>query len=447
MTAARALASIRIVIASIVAVAIARSEPDLARLFGSFAAAHSTFDRARVGWLGAYATNLIYAAPLRYGALAGASVLAAILAAWLVERRARRIVSRPWALVAAALALLGSLDTLRTGGGTATLAFAAAMMLLLEDLAPQSIVALGGVTLLWCNVEAAGLLAPAFTVVAALGRRLDRCEPSALRRAWLAAAVAAGATLVTPLGFAFPGHAVAALRLAGASAEYAAWAPADVAPQAYRLGVMLLIALALGFGARGRGARDAALAAFACLVAFASGALVGVFGIVAAPIVVGAIAGRNRDGRDDARDAPRGFATGSIAGIVVLSLTTAFFVGSRAVPIARDAPYAAIDRLARVGGVRRIFCSNLAWCDAAVARGMAVVADGRVANAPRDAREAQIAILRAQPAWRTKLDGLGVDVAIAGVDSALATLLTARRWTRFATAGKTIVLRRPQAAL
>ncbi len=439
IAAARTLAIARIAFACAVALTIAYGHPNAARLFASFARPRMPAESAGAGWLGAAVTNLLYAGPLHYGALVAAGAFGALSAFALVERRARLHATAAGAFGAAVLAALCSLDTLRAGGGSATLAFAAAVMLLLEDATLLSALGLGPLAMLWCNFEPAGVLAPALAVVAAVGRTFDRAGTPAARRAWLGAAIATCATLATPLGSGFPGHALAALQLAGASADYARWSPADLAPYGYRYGVMSSIAIALGVGLRGRNAREALLGAFAFVLALASGAFVGVFGIVAAPIVVAALARRPGGAAQYGARATLLRAAGALA---VLALVAGFAAGARTLPLGPREPYAAIARLARVGGVHRVFCSDTGWCDAALADGMAVLAGSRIANAPPAVRDAQITIARVRKTWRTELNAHGIDAAVTGANSALATLLTQSHWTRFATAGTTVILLR-----
>lgn len=442
MRSARTLVAARLAFACAVVFAIASAPPDAARLFASFARHGADARGAGVGWLGAALTNGLYDGPLRYGALVGISVLAALIAFVAIERRARQGASAAGAFAAVVLAALCALDSLHAGGGAATLLFAATVVLLLERASFASALALGSVTIVWCNVEAAGLLAPAFALVSALGRSCDDAKSPAAQRAWLAAAIATCATFATPLRFAYPAHALAALQLAGSAADYALWSPPDVSPHAYRYGVTLAIVVALAVGLRGRTTRDALLAAFAFVIALANGAFVAVFGIVAAPIVVAAFARRTAGEPSAGPRFTPASAVGTLASAVALALVAAFATGARTLPLAPGEPYAAVARLARTGNVHRVYCAELGWCDAALANGLPVVADGRIANAPQRVRDVQIAIARGRKSWRTKLDALRVDAAVASADSSLATLLTELHWTRFATAGSTVILRR-----
>lgn len=430
MTADRGLVLCRIAVASAVAFAIVSLAPNSERLFASFARAGSRADIASVGWLGAALTNGLYESPWHYGAIVCVSIFAALLGLLLVEHRARRATSAAGAILAVCLAASCSLDALRAGGGTVVLALTAAVVLVLEFSNVASLASLGVLAVVWCNVDSSGLLAPGLAVVAAIGRTLDRDAARDVGFAWGGVAVALGATLCTPLGVALPAHALAALQLDGASADYALWSPADVAPHGYRVGLMLVSGIALAAGLRGRSAREAALSTFAFVAALASGAFVPLFGIVAGPSLVRVFLPRAGDGRAVRRRLLT--VAGPIAFAAVIAIACGLGVGTRALPIAEAEPYAAIGNLARAGGVRRVFCSNAAWCDAALARGLAVLADGRIANAPANVRDAQIAILRAKKTWRAKIASFGVDAVVAKANSPLATLLVASHWRRFA---------------
>ncbi|GAC1304880.1 MAG: hypothetical protein NVSMB21_05890 [Vulcanimicrobiaceae bacterium] len=431
---APALALARLALAGGVVAAIVVAPPDLARLFGSFALRHDPAALSHVGWLAAALTNALYASPLHTGALAGASVASALLAMAAVEARARRSLSPAWALGVTALATLSFVDALRIGGGSATLAFAAVALWLLESSITASVLAFAALAALWCNVGATGLLAPFFALVAAAAVTQAGRDDGSARAAWLRAALATLASLATPLGFAFPGRAFADLQLAGASAAYAPWAPPDVAPHAYRIGVVAVVALALALGIGGRGAREAWLAVAAFVVALANGALVGIFALVAAPQI------RPRWQSAAPATASTAGALVTCAAIVVGAGIAAAASGSRDLPLART-PYGGIERLARERGAHRVACGVLAWCDAARSLGLDVVADGRIAEAQPAVHEAQIALFGGR-APQT-LDRLAVDVAIAGRTSALATLLLERGWTPYATYPSAIVLVRP----
>ena len=443
MTAAFGRNAIRIASAVVIALALATMPPSSGRIFASLARHGARDAGVATGWLGVALENFLYAGPLHYGALVAASVAAALVAISLVERRARLHTTENGALAATGLALLCSLDALKTGGGTALLACGAAAMLLLETSSTAGIAGFVALTVLWCNVDAAGLLAPAFAIVWAIGRTLEEAGTPASRAAWIRAALATFATLATPLGTAFPAHALAALQLDGASGDYALWSPADVAPHAYRFGLMVVGGFALAVGLRGRTAREALLGAFAFALALASGAFVAIFGIVAAPIVVGAFIARTpRENESRANASGWHYATAAAA-LVALTLIV---VGPRTMPLASDEPYGALARLARAGATHRVFFSDLAWCDAARADGIAVVADDGIAEAPQAARDAQIAIVRARKTWRAKMLAWHVDAVVARGNSALASLLMQAKWTPFATTGATVILVPPARA-
>lgn len=449
MNARRWLAIARLAFAIAIASAIAVLPPALPRIYASLARMRVEQARDSVGWFGAYAIDRIYAGPFHYGGLVFASCIVATIAFLAVEARARTNVDRIWSFVAALLAATCCLDALRVGGGMTDAAFAAVLILLLERRSMRASLAAVAVTVAWCNFDATGLVAPAFAFVYALGTNLDRIVknvgPNAsdgdrdaandVRSAWFVTVAIAFATLATPLSTAFSAHAFASLQLDGASDAYAAWTPTDLAPHAYRIGLIGIAFLALAVGMRGVSMRDGIFATTTFVLALANGAFVPIFGIVAAPIVVRALARNFKASTTPGRD--RHAATVGVVALVAIA--SSMLAGAKALPARADEPYAAIERLARLGATHRVFCVKLAWCDAAEAGGLRVVADGRIAERPQATRDAQIAIL-SMKGWRESMRASSVDVAVVAADSALATLLTQAKWTSFARAQNVVVL-------
>jgi len=411
--------------------------------FGPETAAHGN-DGAALGWLGALANATLAATALGPGAGAAAAAACALGALALVAWRARAN-GLPFVAAAAALFLLAALDALHVGGPTATLLFGAALLAALDLQTPFGVLAVGAVALVWCNVEAAGILAPLFALANAGGRALDDRRSLATRRAWYAAFAACLAALATPEGLHFPHLAVASLRVAGALGDAVAWAPDDVAPHGYRIGFVLLVSLALALGIRReRSARDALLGVVALVVALASGAFVALAAIVFAPVLATIAATRLR-GDSSSRTDVRVPIVGAFAIVVV---SAAFGAASGAHPSnatlrARDFS----DRLHELAAVRRVrsvACTNVAWCDAAVAAGLRVLADDRIGAMPRRVARAQTVLSRARPAWRQVVDSFEIDAVVVGERATLATLLAASHWQRIAGADRVAIYVRPE---
>ncbi len=396
-------------------------------------------DGGALGWLAATANAALTATPLGFGGCAAAAALCVLLGLALVERRARGVAPQAYALGAVGLVVLSSLDLLHVGGATSLLLFGAALVAALDSATPAGIVAVGVLTALWCNVDAAGVLAPAFALANACGRALEDRTSLATRYAWLATAAALLATLATPATLHFPYLAVASLRLAGTFASALPWAPADVAPHGYHIGFMLLLVAALALGLRACGPREALLGTLALVVALASGALLPLAAIVVAPMLAAAAA-RGRVAAPPALAWP-------IAGVWLVALSLAFgsMYGARAASATAPAnePQATLAVLAATGDVRGVACANVAWCDGAVALGLRVLADDRIGAMPLGVRRAQGAIARAGSTWRTELDAFGIDAVVVGENAALATLIAASDWHRTSRSGTIAVYVRP----
>lgn len=452
MNGRRSLALGRLTFVSAIAIAMALAPPAMPRLFAGLARTHDARLMDSVGWLGAYGIANVYYGPFRYGGLVFASSVIAAIAFLAVEARARRRVDGVWSFVAVLLAATCCLDALRVGGGMIDAAFAAVTVLLLESASMRARLASIAITAIWCNVDATGSIAPLLAVVSAVATTFEpavtldaRATTMGARRgvhaervcgAWIVAVSMLGATLATPLGAAFFAHAFASMQLAGASTAYAAWTPSDLAPHAFRFGALAIVFLALAVGMRGVAVRDGLLATTAFLLALANGAFVPLFGIVTAPIVVGGLARRVGLPSFGIRHDP----LASVASIVVLvAIASGVLAGAKAIPISADEPYAVIDRLARIGLAHRAFCANLTWCDAVETVGLHVLADGRIAEGSQATRDAQIEISNVR-AWRKTMHSFAVDVALVGADSALATILTASKWTVLARTTTFVIL-------
>lgn len=368
---------------------------------------------ASLGWLGALGGTAV--ARLGAPAVAAASAALALLALGLVERRARFAGAGPAAPLAGVLAAACMLDALRPGADVAAWCLAALALRLLDAPSRGSGVAFALGTVVWCNVEPAGLLAPAFAVAVAIGATLDApgalrardaASAAGLRARWYVAALACGATLCTPAGFGFPGMAFDALRLGGATRGILVTAPSLTAPHAYHAGLFALLALAFAAGVRGSGLRGALPVVVAFVLALANGAFVPIFGVVAAPAVAAAL----RTVRFPAFIVP--------AAALALIAAIAFVAGGEPRPTGQPDELAA----RAVPPPATLFCANVDWCDPATARGGRVVMDGRIAAYGPAARARQRAMESGGAGFTQALAASGTTGVLAGNDTALATL-------------------------
>ncbi len=371
---------------------------------------------ASLGWLGALVAAPV--AALGRPGLAVASAALAMLALGLVERRARILGAGSAAGLAGVLAAACMLDALRSGADVAAWCWTALALLLLEVPSRRNGAAFVLGTVAWCNADPSGLLAPALAVAVALGATLDALAASPARDAaseaglsvrWCVAALACCAMLCTPAGGRFPAAAFEALRLGGATRGILVTAPSLTAPLAYHVGLFVLLCLALAVGVRGSGLRGALPIALAFVLALANGAFVPIFGVVAAPAVVASL----RTVRFPALVVP--------AAALGLIVALAWVVSVQ--PRATGQPDGLAVRAAGAApAARTLFCANVDWCDAAVARGRRVVMDGRIAPYGKRVRERQRAIESGGTGFPGALAASGATDVLAGNDTALATL-------------------------
>jgi hypothetical protein len=366
---------------------------------------------ASIGWLAALAGGFVTSFGGGFGraALAGACAVAALL---LVEARARS----PFAAPLAALCLL---DALRAGGGAGTWLLAALVMLVLETPSKRNLVALGLLSVVWCNLEAAGLFAPLLALAVAVGSCCDASsEGGGLagrfeRDRWIAVGVAALATLATPAGAGFLPAAFETLRLGDSAHRLAAAVPYNTAPDAYHAGFFVLLALALASGIRAWGLRDALPVAVACVLGLSTGAFVPVFGVVAAPVVAANLRGLRGS-----------WIASPLAGLLAAAVAlAAVALVARSAP-APAQPYELAAREAAAAGPHGVLlCSVIDWCDVAVAGGERAILDGRIAPYGDAARTTQRTVATVARGWERELAASGTTAVLASNDSALATLL------------------------
>jgi len=434
---------------------VARATPDVGPIALAGRLMRETLDggvplgAASLGWLGAFAMTLV--SSLGSGAVVCASAACALGAFALVEFRSRAGASADQPAVGAAppavraalpeapgtgrlkllappLAALCALDAFAPGGGMgAWLAWAFVLVLLDRPTGPK-LAALAGATVLWCNLEPEGLLAPLAALAVAAGATFDRASrrtdaaadsgqagegaPS-LRRSWLAALIAIAAACCTPAGFRFAPAALVALHLGPAARGISASSPGAIAPHAYPAGLALAVAFALAAGVRARGLREALPVLLVFVLALASGAFLPFFGIAAAPAIVAGLRKIVRRRSLPALLAP-GLAAAAAAAIVIAASATA----------RGDAPTSLARREAAehaAGGV--LFCAQPVWCDVARAAGERVVVDGRLAPDDATALDEQRTVVALVPGWRASLRRSGATAVLAAKDSGLATLL------------------------
>jgi hypothetical protein len=374
-----------------------------------------------LGWLGALGITLL--AKLSPAVSIFATSLAALAAFAFVEARARRVAGRGLALAAVVLAGLCAVGSFGVAGGIVTAAFASALAYVLDRPGPRAAAIATLLAIVWCNTAPQGLLAPAIALCALASASFGASTTRERGYALVAFAGTALATLATPALLAYPGLAFEALRvdreLAGVVASVN---PVDVVPFAYRVGFTLAVFAAFALGTQRGRESTIPLLLFGAFLALANGSYVAVFGVLAAPLLAGSAAAAFPRLARSAPATGRGdlFALGCA---LVVALLGAWQSATHFTPLAGG--YALAASLATDGNAHRVYCTNVDWCDAALAGApkVRVFMDGRVAAYPEAtrARKRDIGNLKAQ--WRKQLADDGVDAIVAAEDRAFSGLL------------------------
>jgi hypothetical protein len=397
-----------------------------------------------IGWLGALGIALL--ASLPPAVLLFATALTALATFAFVEVRARRVAGRGLALAAVVLAGLCAVGSFGVAGGIVTAAFASALIYILDRPGPRAAALATLLAIVWCNTAPQGLLAPAIALCA-VANVWSGATPLARRYALLAFVGTALATLATPALLAYPGLAFEAMRvdreLAGVVASVN---PVDVVPFAYRAGFTLLVFSAFAFGTQ-RGREGAIpMLLFGAFLALANGAYVVVFGVLAAPLLVGSAAAAFPRLTRSLPASARGdlFALGCA---FVVALAGAWQSASHFTPLTGG--YALAASLASDGKTHRVYCTNVDWCDAALAGApnVRVFMDGRVAAYPEATRARKRDIGNLKPQWHKQLADDGVDAIVAAEDRAFSGLVAlSPGWHAVASDDGTVLYERAVAA-
>ncbi|HEY0798648.1 MAG TPA: hypothetical protein VGD50_05830 [Candidatus Baltobacteraceae bacterium] len=398
----------------------------------SFAASQSTW--VVRGWLGSLAIAAVYSAG-GYAALAGMQAFVAGCAVVLVELRARaRGIGDAGTGFALALVLVSSAGSLHVGGSVADLAFAAAILLLLDE--PSRARAWLAVPLaaLWMNVSSFGLLAPLFAFGTLLGTYVqERTLNERVRPALFLFAAMAVAIVLTPAGIQPYIQAMSYLGFDPATAP-APWEPVRVNPVAFFVGFIPMIIFCAWIGLRRTGrAADVILALTALLLALLHGEYLGIAGVVVAPVM--AVALESATQRRGANEALAAVSAGAVLCAAVFALLTGIACSVRGTQVLDSAhdQVAAIDRLAADGQAHHLYCVNPVWCVYALLRAphsLAVFTDTRSDAYPPSVREDAAHIAAENVGWKRTLELRKIDAVLApnGALSSLLTLLP--QWQR-----------------
>lgn len=291
--------------------------------------------------------------------------------------------------------------------------------------------AAAAVALVWANVHASAMLAPAFVAARAIGIGLEGGPRELLRsRELRLLPLAAVAVFLTPLGPQLV-HYAGALATSPIRQYIAEWQPVSLTEREFLLGAFpLAIAIALGgAGFAWRNARDSLPVAALFAAALLSRRNEPLFAIAAAPLAAACLDARfprlslvgNRT-----RELER-FAI--VASCLAFALTGfAYAATNRVAP--PTVPVAAIASLAAGGAPKRLFCEDFTDCSLALQYpNVRVFMDGRCDPYPLPIWRQYVATIRVTPQWQQTLQRYGINAVVAPRASALSKAIAAQsRW-------------------
>lgn len=386
-----------------------------------------TFTAAGAAWTPQeWLFSLATAFATSHGLFAALAIAVAILAGAAIALtgvRARMLGASTLATFAVTLctgvAMLQSFGVRAQAGGWC---FLALFLVLLEV---DGAWALAGVAVavVWANVHASVVLAPVVAGLWTLGALADRDEERTLRGTVVTAG-AAIATCCSPLGYHLPVYAVQLMQspLRHAIVE---WRASGIGDVAFAAGVLPLLLATCAFGLRGGRLpwRHLGLWMLGVLMGLAAVRNLPIAAILMAPgaalLATPYLPDRWRLVALLREPVVRDTATAAI-------FVAAFFLAVHA----RDAlaaprlPDGAIAAAAHLGGERRLYCEDFAWCSLALAYpNVRTFIDGRCDPFPAAVWRDYLAIEHVEPGWRDAVERYRIDTIVARRNGPLALAL------------------------
>ena len=364
--------------------------------------------------------------PLFAGLCAACASLALVASARTAVRRGAHPVAIALTCAAAGVALFESF-----GVRVQVLAWplVALFVLVLESDGPLAYAAIP-IAILWANVHASVMLAPAIAGVTFAGGLLDHGWGLRARRELAIAVGAALATCASPLGWKIPAYAVY-LFTSPFKSMITEWKHTDIGDWSFACGALPLLACIVLFGLYGKTPwRDRLLFVVFAWLMLSAARNVAVFALVAMPLAARALTSGVaylRDRASDVATATRLVRFGEPAFAVVLAFAvgTTLVAGERAGKAPDTQPRAALAAIEGLPGTRNVFCADFAWCsfllDAPHAR---VFLDGRADPYPQAVWTDFGTIVRVKPAWRRTLRDRNVDVVLVARNAPLEAALS-----------------------
>jgi hypothetical protein len=352
-------------------------------------------------------------------AVCGAAAMLALAAvAWRAQRRSAPPIAVSIVVVLTGLAMLQSFGVRAQVFGWTGLA----LVLCCLELRGRLLWAAVPITVIWANLHASVLLAPAVCAMYALGTLIEqRAFTADVRRFGLLAAACAAAVCATPLGLELPRYTIA---LMGSPIRQwiDEWGHTDIGSAAFAVGALPLLLVFAVRGGRATVTDRIAIVAFAILL-FSAVRNVPVFAIVVAPIAASVLGLSAPSARRTTSERIASMITVAAAAVVVVSLP---LLSLKSAAPSDPLPLGAATMLEATHRGSRVFCEDLAWCSVFLGdRSTRVFMDGRCDPYPLPVWRDYIAVIGGNPVWSAVLDRWRVDAILVRPAGALDALLIA----------------------
>lgn len=279
------------------------------------------------------------------------------------------------------------------------------------------------VAVVWANVHASVMLAPALALAMTVGTYLDSGIGPRLRRISIIAIGSLVATCINPFGWELPAYAIH-LVSSPFKDMISEWRHTTIAEEAFAFAALPMLLGLVAFGLRGPNAwRDRTIAAAAAILMFGAARNIAIFAITCAPFV--AVAATSTIPWLKKSVAPIDIASDRIIrrtlpifAILLFGIVTYGLVSSES-RTQDDQPRKAIAMIRSLPGHHRVFCADFAWCAFLISSNNdAVYLDSRADPYPEEIWKTYGKIVRLKPAWSKALDTTTADIVISGKTSA-----------------------------